>query len=260
MTDTLQAVLLGAIQGVTEFLPVSSSGHLLIARHLFDWDGFPFLFDILLHCATLLVIIHLLRHPLMKMLKSPLLAMRTHGIPILITTTITALIGVLIGRFVPIGHLRLTAAGYSFTAVLLAVSLLSFRHQRQASSPTPAAVLVNWKQAILIGLFQGIAVIPGISRAGSTILIARLCGVEKRQAFEYSFLVSIPAILGALLFQLLADPAPLSVSRSALVVGSAVAVVSGALCLRILRYLNMNDRIGIFLPYVLFLSFLCFIL
>lgn len=258
MANTLQAALLGVIQGITEFLPISSSGHLLIARYLFGWDGFPFLFDVLLHCATLLVIVHLLRHSLLKMLKHPILAARTHGIPILITTAITATLGVLIDRLVPIGSVRLTAIGYSFTTVLLAVTVLHLRRQKKAPSPPPTTMLVSWKQAVLIGLFQGIAVIPGVSRAGATILIARLCGVEKQQAFEYSFLVSIPAILGALLFQLLSDSVPLPISTSALFIGGAVAVISGAVCLRALRHLNMNDRMAIFLPYLLFLSVLCF--
>lgn len=270
--DILRAALLGLIQGTTEFLPISSSGHLLIARHLFDWHDASLLFDILLHCATLLVIIYTFRGRLISLIRHPTAADRSLLLSLMLTTLITALIGALAQRFLPLRHLRLAAAGYAVTTLLIALVAIRARigsggsGRRRGDSGDAGrgrgtqgeAASVNWKHALLIGLFQGIAVLPGVSRAGATIMIARLCGVERERAFEYSFLASIPAILGALLLQLTSESAKLAISPLALCIGGIVAVGSGAICLRLLRYLNINNRMATLLPYLIILTILCF--
>lgn len=257
MNDILRAALLGGIQGVTEFLPISSSGHLLLVRRLLGWDGFSLFFDILLHCATLVVIVWYFRTRLWALMRRATAEEGRLLFSLTITTVVTGVLGLLISRYIPLDSLVLTAYCYGFTAFLVAITALRARVQGDTLR-APSAV--SWKVAVVIGLFQGVAVLPGMSRAGATIMIARLCGVERERAFEYSFLASIPAILGALLLQLVSDTAVFDVSALALLIGGAVAAASGYLSLRILRYLNLNARMALFIPYLLFLTIVFFIL
>lgn len=197
----LQAILLGALQGATEFLPVSSSGHLVIARELFGVADVPVLFDVILHVATLTAVVIVLREQVGRFLGAIWRWIRRNAeaedavylrlVPIIIVTTaITGAIGIGLDATLNIRSPVLTSAMFLVTAILLVVS--------RWSSGSRDLPLVVWRDAIVLGVAQGFGVLPGISRSGITISTALYAGFDRRTAGEYSFLLSIPAILGAL--------------------------------------------------------------
>ena len=287
----LRTALLGVIQGATEFLPISSSGHLLIAKTVFNWNTFSLTFDVLLHCATLLVILWYLRVRLIALCRRHHAYDRILIFNICISTLVTAAIGIVIQRYIPLDRLVITGYSYIATALLITSAFLYSRpplyfrrrttantkrwaDRRRANGDNDAYGQANaqwtegvqtsgeidWKIACIIGLFQGIAVLPGISRAGATIAIAQLCGVKSDRAFEYSFLIAIPSILGALLLQVYRGQFVTNLSTVALGTGIIAAMISGYIALRLLRYIHVNARMVLFVPYVLFLALLCFLL
>jgi undecaprenyl-diphosphatase len=192
--DLLQSIILGLIQGLTEWLPISSTGHLRIAEHFFGLNA-PLLFDVTLHAGTLIVTLTYFR----KDIKSVLLALwhrnlhSEHGkliLPIIIGSIPTALIALTAGNELDKYFSTLLLLGSGFIAGGAVLFASKFSVERTESISTP--------QALLIGIMQGIAIIPSISRSGLTIAVALLLGVKKELAFKFSFLLSIPAVLGAL--------------------------------------------------------------
>lgn len=231
----LQGILLGAIQGIAEFLPISSSGHLNIAQKLLNLEDVPLLFDVLLHIATLLVVVIFFRKKIWELLKAfgrlisrrpaptnikdekgnvvelsqeTALAAeqnrRRYILAVILTTIVTGIIGIasdkLIGnlpvRFIFIGFI-ITSAFLILAAVLTAI--------RQKKNPVddgkPFKKAPTWIQSLIIGVAQGIGTLPGISRSGSTIAGAIASGVDRNVAGEYSFIASIPAVLGAFILE-----------------------------------------------------------
>lgn len=206
-----QALFLGILQGIAEFLPISSSGHLKITREWMGLGEIPRLFDILLHVASLVVILFIYRskvgeliesllHPLARQKKltdeeqSKDKANRRLILLLILSTFCTLGVVVLLEQTGLESRSWLTGSAFLFTGVFLLVT----RFLPPASGRKPVSLF----QSILIGLAQGIGTIPGISRSGITIGSARFMGMEREQCGEYSFLLSIPAILGALLLDL----------------------------------------------------------
>ncbi len=196
-----QAIALGALQGATEFLPVSSSGHLVVMRELFGVAEISVLFDVLLHVATLVAVCVVLRRRIGAFFGAigRALARRATDedrpylvlIPIIVVTTaITGIIGVGLDALFDIRDPRSTSLLFIVTAVLLVLTLCSRGARRLAD--------VSWRDALVLGVAQGFGVLPGISRSGVTISTALYSGLDRTTAGEYSFLLSIPAILGAL--------------------------------------------------------------
>ena len=183
-----QAVLLGLIQGVTEFLPVSSSGHLVIGQALLNIEADMITFDIFVHVGTLVAVFVAFWGDIAALLRRPF-------------CRFTALI--LVGC-VPAGVMGLllddlfSALFNSVTAVacaLVVTGILLFLSDRFDGKKTLQEM--RFSEALLVGLFQGCAITPGLSRSGSTIFGALLCGMQRREAARFSFIISIPVILGA---------------------------------------------------------------
>ncbi len=215
MISSYSSFLLGALQGVTEFLPVSSSGHLVLAQHFLHIRKQALLLDVWLHFGTLLAIFcvltrptwqlvegaakgtrHLFFHPL-SYLRGPEGENTRRLLLVLLASVPTAIIGFLFkDTFEHLfeGNLTLLGGAFLFTALLL--FLTRFRKTSRGGGITPF-------QALAIGTIQGIAIIPGISRSGSTIALALLLGVKRKEAGEFSFLIVIPAIFGAMLLETL---------------------------------------------------------
>lgn len=206
-----QAFFLGILQGIAEFLPISSSGHLKISREWMGLAEVPRLFDVLLHVASLIVIIWVYRnkvgeliqalHHLLNRKKNMTAedqlkdrANRRLVLLLLLSTFCSLGIFIILDKSGLQSQRWLTGSAFLFTGVFLLVT----RFLPPASGKKPVSLL----QSILIGLAQGIGTIPGISRSGITIGSARFMGMEREQCGEYSFLLSIPAILGALLLDL----------------------------------------------------------
>lgn len=250
----LQAVLLGVIQGVAEFLPVSSSGHLYLAKYFLNMEDIPLIFDISLHLATLLAVFIVFREKISKLAAAagrwclrrslsedtPLLSML---FVIFFATLITGVLGIFIERLaIP---LPFVAFGMLYTSVLLIV--LSFLPQHTL---WPAV----W-QIIFLGLFQAIAVFPGISRSGSTIFAAVLVGHPRNKAGEFSFILSIPIILAAFLFSLKdIDRLSLSTPLAPVLLSMLCAFVSGILSLRFLLRLISGAKLYYFSIYLIALA------
>jgi undecaprenyl-diphosphatase len=237
--DAIQALILGLLQGIAEFLPISSSGHLTLAGDAFGIEEPPILLSLCLHVATLLVILLHFRRKIISVL-FPL------NIPyiraIFLASIPTAILGLLLKTY---GGSLFTAGSASAFLIINGIFLiwLSRREKRQDESSmadsngsgenkTPAPEAPSVFQALSIGLVQGLAALPGISRSGSTIGVARILGLPPGLAAEFSLLVSVPAIAGAALLESrhldsLANP-------SMVLLGSAVAAVSGWFSVKIL--------------------------
>jgi undecaprenyl-diphosphatase len=236
MTE-LQALLMGLLQGLTEYLPVSSSGHLTIASALFGIEGEENLtFTIAVHVATVLSTLVILWREIAWLLrglvdtKAPLLSPeRKYILAIVISMIPIGIVGVFFKDYVEaIFGSGLLIVGFSLiiTAALLTMSYYARPRQKEEIS--------LW-QAFVIGLAQSLAVLPGLSRSGSTIATGLLLGVKKEKMAQFSFLMVIPPILGEALLSILevakdgAEAAVGSISMSALLIGFFAAFVSGCL-------------------------------
>lgn len=249
MTE-LQAAALGLVQGLTEFLPVSSSGHLVLGQHLLAIKEPTLLFDIAVHVGTLLAVLVVFRDDLLGMIRG-LWERSEQGqrgrrlIMLVVVGSIpTALIGLLLKDYFEAMFSSLLAVGVSLmvTGGLLYLTRLAPKESRDLKRTGPG-------RALIIGAIQGMAITPGISRSGSTISIALLLGVDRKLAAHYSFLLSIPAILGALALQV-KDLEPTTVLPwTTMLVGGTVAALSGYGALRLLLKLVQGGRLHWFAPY-----------
>ncbi len=190
-------LLLCLIQGLTEFLPVSSSGHLLFLEQVFNINGNLLLLNLFLHLATLIAVVIVYRKIIWKLLKKPFQPLTYK---LIISTTIT-LVFALSYEYLNIDSIVTNVYGFCFliTAILL---LITHRFQKN-SSVIIAQNEIGIKSSVLVGIVQGLAVLPGISRSGSTICSLILCGNDEEKSAEYSFLLSIPIIIGGFVFKLI---------------------------------------------------------
>lgn len=237
----IQAFFLGLIQGLTEFLPVSSSGHLVIFQNLFGFTQPPVLFDVIVHLATALAIVVFFWSSLLKLNK------RLIGL-LLLASLPAGLLGLVLNQQIEILFNSLTLVGFSLliTAFML-FSLNRFIAKAKRSSLRP-------KDALIIGLFQALAIIPGISRSGSTITAAIFRGLKPELAFQFSFLLALPAILGAQLLQLPLLAHLSSAAILSLTIGFLTAFISGYLALKLLHQLVIKAQLKGFGYYCLFLG------
>jgi len=217
MADWLQSLILGIIQGLTEFLPVSSSGHLVLFQawlgDTFFASGDEVFFDLVLHVGTLLPVLWFYRADVAAIARSPMAGpglkeagglmawlraepSRWVAAMVVVATIPTGLIGVLLEE--QFEHLFSTVTPVCIALLCTGALLLSTRWIPERTDGTVALTL---RTALLIGLAQGLAITPGISRSGSTIAIALFLGFDRDLAARFSFLASIPAILGAVVLK-----------------------------------------------------------
>jgi len=247
--DSLPAVFLGLVQGITEFLPVSSSGHLAIFQGLFGLGEAPLSYGIMLHFSTMLAtlvffgadIIHFLGGWVRGFFS---LAARESegwsvGWAVLAGTVVTGAIGLPLKPLVEHAMTRPWAVG---AGLLLTASILAYGAALPANlEGRPATVA----RGLLIGLVQGIAVLPGISRSGSTIVAGMKTGMNPSSAFRFSFLLSVPAIFGATLLEameLTGTPDWASTLPRGWVWGMIAAFLSGLMALGVFRSLAVRGK------------------
>lgn len=185
----LQAAILGILQGLTEFLPISSSGHLVIAQHFLNVKDGGILFEVLLHFATLSAIVAVYRKDLLELIKHPF---QKYTYLLLAGTIPTGIIGLVFKDSFEKLFSSVTIVGY----MLLITGFILLAAEFFSRIIFGSEVLSYW-QAVGIGIAQGIAITPGISRSGTTIAAGLLLGMDRKEAARFSFLLSIPAILGA---------------------------------------------------------------
>lgn len=225
MSELTSALLLGVVQGLTEFLPISSSGHLVLLQHLLRFPVDPARFDILLHAATMLSIVVYYRVRLFGLLRGVLA--REKGawqyLYLLILGSLpTAFIAFLFRDPLEASFGKPQDLWYQFWITSL-VLILAHRFRKKATMEQ-----ISPQEALLIGIAQGISIVPAISRSGMTAGTAILLGISPRLAAEYSFLLGLPAMLGATLLEL--HPGSFSgVSSPLLLAGFLAAFAAGLL-------------------------------
>lgn len=233
-----ESILLGLLQGVSEFLPISSSGHLALAGILFGVHDAGLTLNVLLHVGTLVATALVLRRRLSAAIMSGvqgLLQPRLFitnpagqdALFVILASIPTAILGLSLRDAVAEWTKSpfIVGLGFLITAILLVAS--RFAPLGKIEHPT-------WKLALLLGLVQGIAVAPGISRSGSTIAIALFLGIQRGRAFELSMLMSVPAVFGAALLELPSALGSLE-SPGLGILGATVACVSGVGAMLVLR-------------------------
>ena len=218
---SIQATILGLVQGLTEFLPISSSGHLAILQNLFQFSEPPIAFDVLLHVATLGAVGAFFFNDIRRINRARMVALLAGTIP-------TGIIGIILEKQADwlFSSVPLLSIGFFLTTLLLLSTLLLDRVRVKTK------ITINIRTAVLIGIAQGISIIPSLSRSAATIVTALWLGVDREDAARFSFLLSIPAILGA---QLLEIPSLLTnnhVAPSSTAIGFFTAFVAGFLSLR----------------------------
>lgn len=251
----LQAIILGAIQGLAEFLPISSSGHLAIAEYFFKQNDLPILFDILLHLATLAAVCTVFAKKIgrlfcvlgrwcMRKSKPEDADDLKMILAIIIATAITGVLGIALKHWVKNIDVRVIPFFFIITGIAL---ILSSYIKPKKQFKTPALI-----SALIVGTAQGIGVIPGISRSGSTISAALFAGIDRETAGEFSFLLSIPAILAAFILELKsADTLFTGVSFSALSAGMITAFIVGFFSLKFLLGLVKRGKLMYFAFYLI---------
>jgi len=257
--DLFDAVLLGIIQGLTEWLPISSSGHLALFQHIFSKDV-PFAFDMFIHFATLLVLISFFRNEIKDVIKQLFEIIKEISkkkpfkevvcnpkrrlcLCIIISTIPTGIIGLLIDFFIEdiYSSLIILALMFFTTAVIL-FSTRKVIAKRKFED-------MSFKDALIIGIVQGLAAMPGLSRSGSTIGTGVLLGIEQETSGRYSFLVSIPPIIAGTLLHV-DDVMRFSYSEFLpFALGFLVASLVGYLSLFMLMKVLKSNRIHLFAPY-----------
>jgi len=195
-----QSVILGVVQGLTEFLPVSSSGHLVLLQHFLGFKGDNLLFDLLVHMATLLAVVVYFWRDLVALVRSLVdreaLEERMLLLYILVATVVTGAMGLSFK-----GLLESLFYNPRLVVFTLAVTGLVLFLADRFSSGDRSMYRFGWGPSALVGLAQGVAIVPGISRSGSTVSAALLLGMDREDAGRYSFLIAIPAIAGAFVLE-----------------------------------------------------------
>lgn len=257
--EPVQALILGIIQGLTEFLPVSSSGHLVIFQHLFGLKDPELLFDVSVHLGTLAAVIIFFWKDIYSIITSLiqftsdfatgkasisemlLNAELKLAVMIIVGSVPTAIIGLLIKKM----------SDQLFASVFISGLMLIITGTFLWSSlkiKTTTKTGFSFKEALLIGIVQGLAVMPGISRSGSTIVAGLFLGLSREAAARYSFLLSIPAIVGAQIL-VLKDLPDSSASLSVTVLGTVAAFIVGYFSLKFLLFIIDKGKLHAFAPY-----------
>ena len=251
--DLMHAFWLALVQGLTEFLPISSSAHLILAPWLLGWKDQSLAFDVAVHLGTLLAVMGYFRREVRDMTGASIHALRTRrmnrnarlGLGIAVATIPAALAGLMFGHFIEL-ELREPVV-IAWATILFALGLW---WADVFSDEADEENKLRWHGFLMIGLAQAFALIPGASRSGMTMMAALMLGMSREAAARVSFLTAIPIILlagGYELQKLLtaAEPAP----WDALAVGTLVSFVSAYATIH--YFLKLVNRVG-FLPFVIY--------
>lgn len=255
----LTAIFLGIVQGITEFLPVSSSGHLVLFETLFGFDAESpemLLFDLAAHVGTVVAVLIVFRKPLCRFLKHPgsLGGDESDGSGALSLTQVILMIVAAnvatVALVLPLKKLFTDARGSLFVVGLMwaVTGTLLWLTDGKKTSPLDLASF-GFKSAILVGLAQGVAVLPGISRSGATIGVAVLLGLQRNRAVEFSMLIGIPAILGATLIEAVGHWHSVDSDGAAVaaaLAGAASAAVVGVGSLKLLLVVSKRAKLRYF--------------
>ncbi|MCH5351637.1 MAG: undecaprenyl-diphosphate phosphatase [Clostridiales bacterium] len=252
-----QAMILGLVQGFTEFLPVSSSGHLILVRELMGLNsdlnsGVNRLFDVMMHVGTLVAVVIVLYKDILGLFRKPFKWL----IMLVVATVPAVIVGFTCGDILDeyFSTAQYLSFFFLFTAVIMLVSEIVAKRTKKKKD-------LSWGGAVAMGLMQGIGVFPGVSRSGSTIFGGAVTGTDTKQVATFSFLMSIPVILGSLLLSVIkvAGAGALgSVDWFNMVVGTVSAFAAGYFSVRVMLKLIAKANFKWFSLYLLIVSVLTF--
>ncbi len=258
-----QALTLGIVQGLTEFLPISSSGHLVILPYIFGWTNQPLVFDLILHLGTAVALIAYFREDIKKIILSLLTELNNEkkpankysyesklGLFIVLGSVPAALLGYFLEDYI-----EATFRGVGTTAVLLFLGSMLMLFAELRYSRREFHTELTGLKSLQIGLFQTLALFPGFSRSGSTISGGMILGLPREYAARFSFLLSIPIVLGAATFKIVsASNAELAeVGLVPLILGFSSSFIVGYFALDVLLKFLKTRSLYVFIIYRLLL-------
>jgi len=263
--EFFHGIILAVIQGLTEFLPVSSSGHLVIFQHFFDLKESMVSFDISVHFGTLLAVIIVFRKEIQGIIISLFSSLKSfikgdHSLALINQDPETKLAFLIIIGSIPTGIIGLALhdlvdklfSSIILTGMMLIITGFFLWGTKNIKENNKNIENFSIKGALLIGLIQGIAILPGISRSGSTIAMGIFLGLNRKTAAKYSFLLSVPAVAGAEILNIkslyTAPPFPLTITLS----GIAISFIVGVCALKLLLYFVKQGHLHYFSPYCWF--------
>lgn len=256
----LQALILGIVQGLGEFLPISSSGHLAVIQHFFGIEGESvLLFAVMLHLGTLISVFIIYWHDIVKLVKELIAVIkdiftgkglrinhnpvRRLGFMIIVATIPTALIGLLFNDIFAGLYLSLMAVGIGFlvTGTILFIAEKMGKNEKKVWG-------MKFRHAVFIGIMQGIAICPGVSRSGSTLFGGLMSGLDRNFALRFAFLISIPSILGSVILEF---PPAISAGLpegiwGPVIVGTVVSAISGFIAIKAMLKIVAGKRLTVF--------------
>ena len=268
----IESFFLGVLQGIAEFLPISSSGHLAVAKELLHLRDVPMFYDIILHIATLLAIFIVYWKTIWRLITTAvrfIFRKTTEAdksdlnfiAAVLIATFFTAVIGFALKDLVENLPVKIISLLFIVTGILL---LVCDKFAENKTAVASVAVenkntTIKLRSAVIVGIVQGLAVFPGISRSGSTISAGLLCGIRRSRIAEFSFILSIPSILGAFILDLVGSrTVPLNVGIGELAVGFIAALLTGIISLKLLTKLLKKAKLKVFSFYLIPLGIILF--
>lgn len=242
-------IILGLIQGIAEWLPISSTAHLKIAEHFLGFQATP-LFNVFLHLGTLAVVVFYFRHDIKTVLtclvQKDFRSEYGRFIPLIVVATIpTGIIGFLYSMYLADTYQTLFIIGVTF--LIGACLLVASKYGRETQAP------ISYRKALVMGAAQGTSIFPGLSRSGSTISSGLLQGIKRETVFKFSFLLSIPAILGDVVVEAFLRQGTfaqgIGVTPFDLVVGLVFAVVAGYFSIVLVKKFVLSKRFHYFAVY-----------
>ncbi len=242
----IQAVILGIVQGLSEFLPISSSGHLVLFQKMFGLTEGTMFFTVILHIGTLIPVLIVYRKDILNLIKNPF---QKYTYLIIIGTLPAVIFALLFENAIEtlfIGG-QLLGIGFLFTGLILTIAdKMPEGHKSEKE--------ITYLDALLVGCAQGLATLPAVSRSGSTLAGALSRKITREEAAKFSFLLSIPAILGALVLEVLkmiiSGNYEVGVSTGALFFGFFSAMLSGYLAINVMLYIIKKAKLKYFAYYV----------
>lgn len=250
------AIFLGLVQGITEFLPISSSGHLVLFEHIFGVEMDYTLLNVILHFATLLAVCWFYRKKLLFIIKNPFSKTTLH----LTIATIPAVVFVLLcNGFIEkkLSSVLFVGIGFLTTAILLFLGELFYKK-------TTNFTCVNNKNSLLMGIAQALAIFPGLSRSGTTLSFGLASGIKKDEALDFSFLMSVPIILGSLCYEIFAknlnfaNYAPTEILF--IILSFLVAFFAAILGIKFMQKIVNKMKLIYFIPYLVVVGIIAIII
>lgn len=268
--SVLQSIILGIVQGLTEFFPVSSSGHLVIIPYFLNWGYVPLYYTVTVHFATLVALLTVFYREIYRILRSLVLAVFIKsqrkennfklGIFIIIASIPSATAGFLLEKYIQDLFTRPILVAF-FLVVTAAVLWLG--ELRGKNVENNGKVNFNLFISLIVGIGQALAILPGVSRSGATISFARFFGIKRSESVKFSFLLSMPVIFGSFVFELFKSHTIIFnndflILRN-LIIGFVFSYISGLFAIRFLiRYIR-NNNLNVFAVYCIGIAIAIFV-